>query len=133
MERKWEWIKNRLKELEYSELSKKAGEIDKLLVEIYGNKHTPAWGQSYESINREYNRMTKYGKLGIIMDVVCSPAFCIACCEEELEDSIIPCSTCKFAKKAGNCRTPGSLYGVFHSMLLKEILKIKKEVIGNGR
>ena len=47
IERKWEWIAKRLEELGYKKLAEEAKEIDRVLLELYGDRHTEAWKFGY--------------------------------------------------------------------------------------
>ena len=102
IKRKWEWVAEKCEELGFYKASKVAREIDKVLVEIYGDKHTEAWEEDYMYIN------SREATIPLIVGVVQMREYCIAC--EIHKDN---CSECKFVKKVGECLSQDSLYGKF--------------------
>jgi hypothetical protein len=106
MERKWEWIKNRLLELNYPDIAKLANEIDQTLIRLYKYKTTKKWREDYEYINKKYNSLTNIvQKLKYInFSLVISTGYCTACKYHKIE-----CDICNFANECKPCYISGSM------------------------
>ena len=117
MERKWEWIANRLRELGYTELAEMAEEIDRELTELYGSKSPKDWASEYPTISAIYKmHRNHYLKLDHIKNVARNPRYCIACNIDQR------CGDCAFAMVAGKCESKDSKYGRFY-IQLSELIK----------
>ena len=100
METKWEWISNRLKELEYTELSELAKEIDNIMYSVYKpRKFTLYWKTYYKSLNNLYKiEETLSKKLSFIKTTSESWQSCLGCVISNRF-----CRKCKFGDIAGRC------------------------------
>ena len=112
MERKWEWIANRLGDLvtvapdvhvrrKLEILHAYAAYIDARMRELYGDDaHTPKWVQDYDMIQRSYrSAKTLYKRLIEISIVAYNAAYCYACMKHR-DDG---CADCKLAEAIGIC------------------------------
>ena len=111
MKTKWEWITDRLNELNYPELAELADSINKDLLKLYPRrKHTPEWKSDIKNITSGYKiRDQLLTQLMFIKNEVVDHTHCIAC----YYDNIHFCKKCEFAKLAGNCGDNGSKFSIF--------------------
>lgn len=73
MKTKWEFIRDKLKELGYTELSERAEGIRKVMYKEFGRKCTDDWKRDYK-----YNLKREYG-LNDIYDMCYDGRYCISC------------------------------------------------------
>ena len=114
---KWEWIAEKLEELGEIDLAAKAKEIETVLKCIYGDTRTESWLAEYNKVENRYaNTHSVRDKLRILRDIVEGTYYCIACTVEA------ECYQCRFAKIAGFCLEPSSLFSRFYEKLVDTIL-----------
>jgi len=106
MKTKWEWIEDACRELNNEEAADIAKEINKILVRIYGRKHTEDWRELYKLLKTK-KRVDMLEIVAVASDVFS----CIACKEDRI------CETCRFGKYAGICNEDGSLVTKFFDAL----------------
>jgi len=104
MKTKWQYIASRCKAEGFSESAKIAKEIDRVLRELYGRKHTLTWANDYKFLDSMS-----------ISSVAKDVNYCIACEVHEVR-----CDFCDFGKKVGKCRDELSLYRNFVKIFLSE-------------
>jgi len=97
MKRKWEWIAGICDKMGLKESAGIARRIDEIMVEFYGNRHTPAWKNVMPDLNNTLNE---------VIIVAREPRYCTACYVDD-------CKACKYADKAGGCHDSDGLYQRF--------------------
>ncbi len=111
--RKWEYIADWCKQNNETELEKIAQQIDSVLYDLYGNKHTPMWRAVYTMI-RDKTKDTDVNPI-LIYNLAASPSTCTACIVHSFD-----CEECYFGMKCGICKQSNSKFVEFMRLFSKE-------------
>ena len=123
--RKWEWITEACLALGFEGAGEIAYEIDQIILQLYGDKHTDTWLQRFKSLptpNKLREIRDAFFKYELpvtlddadfaefIKDIANDAWSCIACVES---GDFKNCSKCLFAKINGKCKDDESLFSEF--------------------
>jgi len=98
---KWQYIRDKCIEMDYTESAKIAQEIEDALVEAYGISSTPTWrAKGAKTLN-----------LWSLHDVILKRSFCRGCVETDKIDAY--CFGCKYGRKKGVCGDQRSQFAKF--------------------
>jgi len=88
-----------------------ADEIDALLQDLYGEKHTVAWECDYDEFAANVDFYVERGNVDGILSVAelvaCEADYCVAC------EAHVDCDECRYAMEAGGCNEDGSMLDRF--------------------
>lgn len=106
--RKWQWVAHKLMELGApDDLITLCRQIDKMLLELYDLETTYEWQVNLPTIERVFSELPYEAKRNYLFScVIYSAKYCVACVMHAGK-----CDECLFAKKAGRCQDPNSLFG----------------------
>ena len=118
IERKWEYISRRLNELGCIDMAKDAAQIDKDILELYGDVNTEAWREQYKLHNSE-SWDNHDNKERLLLWLATSTETCVACVQSD------SCYNCKYRNYiGGSCQTNKTLQHILKG--LKNLCNMKQ-------
>ena len=116
IKRKWEWIEDVCKANGYEIPAILAAQIDKHLLDIYGDIHTESWIKEYKD---DYDSSPETYDIDDIEWIAFDSVYCIACEIHSNPYKDSSCPQCIFARRAGECDSNqnDSLYDKFRNEL----------------
>jgi len=104
MKTKWEYIAFRCEKKGFRKSAKIAKQIDKILKELYEERHTVTWKREYQSLDFK-----------AIYSIAEDSYYCVACVKHD-----DMCEECKFGELTGICGYDSSLFKRFLDTFLAE-------------